>query len=231
MLRKSALHSGIFAVVAVLLALPYVYYMVVYHASGQVAAENNPILMDGMVTEVIRLLVVVFVSCLVGFSWGRGLGFVGLGDWRDLQRNWRPILLFGGILGFLVYFFGDRYFLQMAPGFYPTEMKYAFFIPFYAAMVEEVFARFGVMTFFSKVFRNPYVGNVLAALIFAIGHVNLFKVAGIIYRLNYITVCSLVLNVAISLFFGFIYWRKGLVTAMGIHFVANLRYWVIALFL
>lgn len=231
MLRKNVLYSGIFAVGAVLLALPYVYYMAVYNSPGRVAAENGQILMDGMTTEVVRLLLVVFLSCLIGLSWGKKVGLAGLGHWRDLQRNWQRIVFFGLVMGVLVYLFGDRYFLQMAPGFYPTELKYAIFIPFYAALVEEVFARFGVMTFFSKVFRNPHVGNVLAALIFAMGHVSLFKVAGIIYRLNYITACSFILNVGISLFFGYIYWRKGLVMAMGIHFIANLRYVVIALML
>lgn len=229
MRKKSLLHSAIFAVVAVFLAMPYIYYMVVYNSPGRLAAENGQILMDGMISEVTRLFAVVFLSCLIGFCWGKELGFAGMGHWKDLRRNWRPIVLFGLLMGVLVYIFGDQYFLKMAPGFYPTEMHYAFFIPFYAALVEEVFARFGVMTFFSKVFRNLHVGNVLAALIFAIGHVSLFKVAGIIYRLNYITACSFILNVGISLFFGYIYWRKGLVTAMGIHFIANLRYLVIAL--
>lgn len=230
MWTKKVLFSGIFTVIAVALALPYVYYMLAY-SNPETIILHWPTVAQEILGESVKLAVVVFIACLIGLHWGEELGFAGIGKLEDLRRNWRPVVFFGLLLGVLVYFFGDRHFLKLAPGFYPTQLKFAIFIPFYAALIEEVFARFGVMTLFAKIFRNNHVGNALAAVLFAVGHVNLFQVAGIIYRLNYVTAISFVLNLGISLFFGYIYWKKGLVTAMGIHFIANCRYIVIALLL
>lgn len=224
-------YSVIITLAAVLLALPYIYYMVAYSTPGGMLVEGPHFSWPDFWAEVGELLLVVFIACLIGFAWSKQEGLGGLGSIVDLKRNWQRIMIYGLFMGALVFIFGDRYFMKIAPGFYPTRLKFALFIPFYAALVEEIFTRFGAMTLLVKVFRNKHVANILAALIFAIGHVTMFQVQGVIYRLNYITFCSFILNFGISLFFGYIYWRKGLVTAMGIHFVANLRYVLIAMIL
>ncbi|AZR72081.1 hypothetical protein BBF96_00945 [Anoxybacter fermentans] len=228
-MRKSMIWGGIFTLVAVVLALPYIYFTVVYSTSGNIIEGNGQVPWGKLYFEGVKLALVVFSSCLIGFSWSKSLGLAGFGRVEDLKRNWQWILVYGGFIGLMIYIFGDRYFIKLAPGFYPTQLKFAIFIPIYAALVEETFARFGVMTFLVKIFGSKQIANILAALIFAIGHVNMFKVTGIIYRLNYVTFCSFILNLCVSLFFGYVYWRKGLLTAMGIHFVANLRYVLFAL--
>lgn len=226
---KVLIHSVIYTAVAVLLSFPYIYFMVVSDLNKRVGFEEQGILYRSLAGEGSKLAFIVLLSCLVGFVWSKEVGLSGIGNLEDLKRNWQRILVYGAFIGLAVYTFGDRYFIKYAPGFYPTQLKFALFIPFYAALIEEVFARFGVMTILVKIFRNAHIANIIAAFIFAIGHVNMFQVAGIIYRLNYVTACSFILNIGISLFFGYIYWRKGLMTAMAIHFVANLRYVMIAL--
>lgn len=229
-MRKNIIRSLIFTMVAIVLALPYIYYIVVYNAPNGILGVEQSNLWGRFFIESLKLSIVVLVSCFIGFSWSKDVGLTGWGKVQQIKANWQKIIIYGLVLGLVVYIFGDRYFLKVAPGFYPAELKYAIFIPFYAAFIEEIFTRFGTMTLLAKIFRNNHVANILAAIIFAIGHVNLFQVAGIVYRLNYITICSFVINLGISLFFGYIYWRKGLMIAMAIHFVANLRYIVIALF-
>ncbi|MCK4260298.1 MAG: CPBP family intramembrane metalloprotease [Halanaerobiales bacterium] len=227
-LSRGIIYSGIFTLLAIVLAFPYIYFMVASGSPSHIVDHNVGVPWGELFSEISKLIMVVFLSCMIGFFWSKKVGFAGLGNLMDLRRNWKQILIYGAFIGFLVYIFGDRYFYKVAPGFYPAQLKVAFFIPFYASLVEEIFARFGTMTLFVKIFKNRHIANILAALIFAVGHVNMFQVAGIIYRLNYVTVCSFILNLCISLFFGYIYWRKGLLTAMGIHFVANLRYIIIA---
>lgn len=231
MVKKNLMRSIIFTLVAVVLALPYIYYIIISNTPAEILRVEQANLWGKFFGESLRLFCVVLISCLIGFSWSKGVGLAGWGKIEQLKDNWQQIIIYGLFLGLVIYIFGDRYFLKVAPGFYPTELKYAVFIPFYAALIEEVFTRFGAMTLLAKIFRNNYVANILAAIIFAIGHVNMFQVAGIVYRLNYITVSSFIINLLISLFFGYIYWRKGLVTAMAIHFIANCRYIVIALFI
>lgn len=231
MRRRILIHSGIYTIVAMLLSFPYIYFMVESDLNNRVGFEGQGIFYKTLVGEGSKLAFIVFLSCLVGFIWSKEVGFSGIGNLEDLRRNWQRILVYGAFIGLAVYTFGDRYFIEYAPGFYPTQLKFALFIPFYAALIEEVFARFGVMTILAKIFRNAHIANIIAAFIFAIGHVNMFQVAGIIYRLNYVTACSFILNIGISLFFGYIYWQKGLMTAMAIHFIANLRYVLIALLL
>lgn len=226
---RNIIYSIVCTMVAVILALPYIYYMVAYSTPGGMLVEVDFSWVTFM-QEVVEVVGVIFISCMIGFTWSKSEGLAGLGTVLDIKHNWQRIVVYGMFVGLVVYIFGDRYFMKIAPGFYPRELRFAIFIPFYAALVEEIFTRFGTMTLLVKIFKQKQVANVLAALIFAIGHVNMFQVAGIIYRLNYITFCSFVLNLGISLFFGYIYWRKGLLTAMGIHFIANLRYVVIAFF-
>lgn len=226
---KKINQSLLFTLIAIALALPYITYMILYNSNNSILIGNSSSVGNLIFAEAIKLTIVVFGSCLIGFYWSKKLGFAGFGRIEDIRYNWIQIIVSGTFIGLLIYLFGDRYFLKVAGGYYPSQLKFAIFIPFYAAFVEETFARFGVMTLLARIFGNKHVANFAAAMIFAVGHVNMFKVAGIIYRLNYLTLGSFILNLGISLFFGYIYWKKGLMTAMAIHFVANLRYLIIAL--
>ena len=226
-MKKKLLYGIIFTIIVTILAAPFVYY-VTFHNNSELLIDSQRFLWSEFMREIGKLALVIFISCLIGFGWSKDLGLAGLGEVEDLKKDWVKILISGVFIGFLVYIFGDRYFLRVAREFYPSTLKFALFVPFYAAFVEEVFARFGVMTLGVKILKNKYFASILAATIFAIGHVNLFRISGIVYRLNYLTMSSFILNFLLSLFFGYVYWRKGLVTAMGIHFIANLRYLFIA---
>lgn len=222
-------YSSIFTALAVVMALPFIYFMLM-QVSANFTFDNRVVFFQMLYSESARVAVVILLSCLVGFAWSKRLGLGGVGRLRDLKKHWQLILLAGVVVGGLTYVLGDRNFLRTVPELYPKSLAFAVFIPFYATFVEEVFARFGVMTTLVKIFRNKWVANFLAAFIFAIGHANIFRMTGVFYHLNYLTVCSLLVNLLIGLFFGYIYWRRGLVTAMGIHFIANLRFLLMALF-
>lgn len=222
-------YSSIFTALAVVLALPFIYFMLM-HVAANFAFENRAVFFRLLYSESARVALVIFLSCLAGFTWSKRLGLGGPGRLKDLKKHWQLILLAGIILGGLTYLLGDRTFLRDVPELYPKSLAFAIFIPFYATFVEEIFARFGVMTVLVKIFRNQWVANFLAALIFAVGHANIFRMTGVFYHLSYLTACSLILNLLIGLFLGYIYWRRGLVTAMGIHFIANLRFLLMVLF-
>jgi hypothetical protein len=95
----------------------------------------------------------------------------------------------------------------------------------YGGITEELYLRFGLMTLFvwigSKIFKGTkpvvyWIGIVLAALLFAIGH---FPVVYNSIEEPSFTVLSYVLmgNTVGGLIFGWLYWKKGLESAFIAH--------------
>lgn len=102
---------------------------------------------------------------------------------------------------------------------------------FYGGINEEILLRLGVMTFFAwagtKLTRSAVPGpgvlwtaNVLAALLFGLGHLPATTALGPLTPL--VVVRALVLNGVAGVAFGWLYWRRGLLSAMAAHFSADL---------
>jgi membrane protease YdiL (CAAX protease family) len=107
-----------------------------------------------------------------------------------------------------------------------------FLASFYGGITEELLLRLGVMSFFvwllAKVWRDGngfpkasafLVANVLAALLFGLGH--LPATAALLPLTKLVVVRALVLNGLPGLVFGWLYWKRGLESAMVAHFAAD----------
>ncbi len=99
----------------------------------------------------------------------------------------------------------------------------------YGGLTEEILMRFGLMTFlvwlFSKIFKGTsstvyWIGIVIAAVLFALGHFPIaFQAVGTpsVVLLTYIIVG----NTIGGIIFGWLYWQKGLESAFIAHIFAH----------
>jgi hypothetical protein len=104
----------------------------------------------------------------------------------------------------------------------------------YGGVVEEIIARWGLMNlvaFFAMLFAKQmsntvvYTAILLSGLMYAIGQVPVYLAAGcrpsrrLVYSLVLLSLCQ-------SLFFGFVFWKYGLIAAIIAHSLFHL-YWAI----
>jgi hypothetical protein len=99
----------------------------------------------------------------------------------------------------------------------------------YGGLTEEVLMRFGLMTFLvwvtSKIFKdlNPlvyWIGIILAALVFAVGHFPIaFHAVGT--PSSMLLLYILIGNTIGGVIFGWLYWKKGLESAFIAHILAH----------
>lgn len=171
----------------------------------------------------------VWVGCKLGPKLGLGARFLAGMETMRL-RFFTPALLVSVPGGLLLFF---------APRFAPAELVAAtehFQVPLlsrilYGGISEEVLMRFGLMTFFAwltwRISRKPngsiWVGNVVAAVLFGIGHLPATKLlVGTLSAPIFVYVVGL--NAVFGIAFGVLYHKRGLENAIvghaGAHLVA-----------
>ena len=168
-----------------------------------------------------------------------GLGFPGLERWlggaRDAHALRRPTaaLPWGvgaalAIIGLSLAFPLPATSITAAPTWWQGLLA-----AFYGGIAEEVLVRLGVMTglvwLFSRVWRERdggvpraamWLGIVGAALLFGAGHL---PVASLVYGLTPRIITTIVgLNAVAGVVFGWLYWRRGLGSAIAAHFAADI---------
>jgi hypothetical protein len=102
----------------------------------------------------------------------------------------------------------------------------------YGGIDEEILLRLGLMTLLvwlgarlTRADGQPgrgvmWTANILAALLFGLGH--LPATAALVPLTSIVVVRAIVLNGLAGLVFGWLYWRRGILTAMASHFCADL---------
>lgn len=113
-----------------------------------------------------------------------------------------------------------------------------FLAGFYGGIVEEVFSRLFLMSLVAwlgtKLFRKRTVGlssgifwmaNVIVAILFGLGH--LPSASMVMHITPAIVGLALVLNGIPAICFGYLFWKRGLESAMIAHFAADFVVWVI----
>ncbi|MGA9997249.1 MAG: CPBP family intramembrane glutamic endopeptidase [Pyrinomonadaceae bacterium] len=110
---------------------------------------------------------------------------------------------------------------------------------FYGGVVEEILTRLFFLSLFvwllNKLLRRRtqgqvsagvfWVANILVAIIFGLGHL---PIASLMMKITTAAVVeALLLNAIASLTFGYLYWKRGLETAMFAHFSADFMLFVI----
>ena len=197
-----------------------------------------------VIPSTIALSILTFVTAGPGLYLGRkiGLGVPRLeaimvrqaGCWRDLIADVKIAFPIGLVLGLLLV--GLRYFLS---DYLPTELPEFGFRGFWggalisasAAIGEEVWFRLGLMTilvwFASKIFNQESPGPtiiwsalILVSLLFGMAHFP--------HLASYDSATptgifgTLFGNVIVSIFYGWLYWKRGLLSAIIAHFSVDL---------
>jgi len=151
--------------------------------------------------------------------------------WGVLRRQGRPALI-GAILGAIVLFIYGLFQPWLMPELLAaaeaTEQPLLMRL-LYGGITEELLLRWGVMSLFvwllwrigqrGRGVAKPGVvwgGNLLAALLFGIGHLPAVAAYGISFTLPMV-LAIIVGNTLAGLVFGWLYWRKGLEAAILAH--------------
>jgi membrane protease YdiL (CAAX protease family) len=204
-----------------------------------------------VVAEVVTTSVVSFLAILLGLKLGQplGLGWPPIAGFDSGPRRFRrtgSTLLLAVVLGiasvialgtalvtlhwvlsqFLPSGIGDE-----ANQFVEPPWWAGILVSIAAGVREEVWLRLGVMTTIVWVLtklthqRDPRPATIWSGIIFAsllFGLMHLPKASGLVALTAPLIVYVLLGNGVVSLFFGWLYWRKGLIAAMTAHFTQDI---------
>jgi len=228
------LAAGVASVVAI---FPYILTM-----QGEVLSELPIPLPVVFLASVMQSTVLLAIAIFVGLLLGKKVGLRTplLSHWLDNQSTastWRDIARQSTVLGILVgvaIIVADKIFLLFIA---PIESVSApvwqgFLASFYGGVVEEMLLRLFLMTLlvwiFSKLGKQKntpsavsmWTAIILASIIFGLCHLPATVVLTDLTPL--VVVRAIVLNSIGGVVFGWLYWKKGLESAMIAHFTADL---------
>ncbi len=205
----------------------------------------------GIIITTISQTITLFILVLIGerCMHRTGLGAPIIQAWLDkkdvppLQKNWVLIAAVVSFVGALFVMLMDHFLFMPNIGV-TEEVSVApwwqgLLAMFYGGFTEELMVRFFVMTFIvwllAIITRKQresipavyfYIGIVLATLLFGIGH--LPAVAQMFGELSALLVVrTVLLNGLLGLWFGYLYWKKGLEYAFIAHMAADIMIHVI----
>lgn len=224
-------------VASTVLALPYIFAL----QRSLIEQAGQPLWLVG-VASVVQASILLAVAVFFGLKLAKTLNFnpfVLLDSSAPLGENIKRIAKLGipvGAIVALVIKFGDFFFLKSIP-----ELKIAAeVIPFwkallvapYGGVVEELLMRLFLVTLLAwvlgKIFKAQEVVKnnwimwaaiVLVSVIFGLGH--LPATATIVALTPIVVIRAIVLNGIGGLFFGWLYWKKGLEYAIVAHFTTD----------
>jgi len=228
--RHVLLKSLALAIPATLLALPYFYFLLFDFPrnGGASGFDNAQALLRG---QLAMIFAICMLSAIGGIMFTRRLNLPGIGD----ITRWRyelPYLMGGGLtLMVIAYLAFDRYFYSVSPESYPDLSLYMILLPIKGAFTDELILRFGLVTIGVGICRNRYGGAVLVAVFAAILSFKYLEFAGVPMEWNYICIMQLFLSFAVNLILGIVFVTRGLLSAMTVKLMVEMRYGLAALFL
>lgn len=204
--------------------------------------------LDMFSPQTLKLLILInptlllFISIFLGiFTFNKvGLRSPILGKlvgFSDQYYNWKEILIYGIALGTLsgILIVLVSHFYKLA---YPAEFTvlnkdiqlHIVTRLLYGGITEEILTRFGLMSLFvylfSLIIKSPsnlkfWLGIITSSLLFALGHLPVVFQA--VSNPGFATIVYILIGNSIAgVLFGWLYWRKGLESAMLAHMVAHL---------
>ncbi len=215
--------------------------------SGATASMPLPILiLLSLVQSGVLLALLTGAGLFLAPRSGLSLPFLtALADRRPIAPGWGGTLLRAALIGAgaaLAIFGLERLLFMPAmatqglafPEQVPTPVWQRFLASFYGGITEEVIVRLFLMTLLvwlgAKVSRGAtgkpkagvyWIAIIIAALVFGLGHLPVTAAMGL--PLNGLIVTrALVLNGVAGFVFGWLYWQRGLESAMAAHFTADL---------
>jgi len=217
------LKSLALAICCTLFTLPYFHYLIFV-----VLPEGlNPWTL--LLSELLLLFILCFLSSMVGFSFSKKFGLPGFGDIESLKGSMNLLLTLGAIMTCLSYFLFDRYFFSISPVSYPENMVYIISMPFKGAFAEETILRLCLVTLSVGIIKHKGAGVLMASILGSLFTVKYFHFMGIEYGFNYLFVTHLLLSFTSNLLLGFLFVTRGLVYAMALKFLFGMKYGLVTL--
>lgn len=221
-LRRAGLLAGL-AMVAV---VPFAYRSA--HTFADAVVRNTRLSPEeALRVDLIRLATLIILSALVGSAFSERYRLGGLGRWPGLLAL-RLHLAAVPVFGVLSYLAFGRVLAARLPGTFPDEPIWALAYALKGAAFDEVVARYGLMTIFAGLAR-PAIANLLQALFFTATIWKGLGFFGVDASYDAYFLLSVGSAFGLHLYLGAIYARHGLIPAMGLHFLYDLRFLLHAL--
>ncbi len=226
--RETAGKSLILSEVCVIAALPYLYYMYFIGMRKIILKtflpEHLPYL---MMFDVWYIFIATFLCGLCGFGWSKTYGLAGFGSFSDIKHNWLKLLIIGVLIAVVSCLFFDRSFRAMAPYYYPKNPVCALFMPLNSAIFIETI-RFGMVSLVQRLIKNSHFANFSIAFFFAIAGLKSFSFVGVNFDWTFVALTCFILTIVLNVVYGYIFIKKGVVCAIFVHFVAELKFLILA---
>lgn len=226
--RKVGSKSLILSQVCVIASLPYLYYMYFIGMREIILKtflpKHLPYLMTFQVWEV---FIATFLGAMCGFAWSEKYGLCGFGSFPEIKKEWLKLVIIGILIGIISYLLFDRPFKEKAPYYYPTNLIWAFSIPINSAFFIETI-RFGMISLVVRLVKNVHLANFSIAFFFAIAGLRSFNFVGLTFNWTMLMIVCFILTVLLNLIYGYIFIKKGLISAILVHLVADMKFLVLA---
>jgi len=218
--------------------------------SPALAQAFTPLLLVGAIIQgAVMFSIFIFVGLLLARRYNLGLPIVegllkGENQTKQIKSILWPSIAFGSLGGVLIILLSFLW-PSLAVTFLKAETLVApwkgFLASFYGGIGEEIFARLFLMTLFiwfiSKIKRSSksaasnatvWTAIILSSILFGLGHLPI--TSGITAITTSVVLRAILLNGIVSVMFGWLYWKKGLESAMIAHFSADIVLHVITPF-
>lgn len=228
--RDMLIKSTGLALPAAILAIPYFYFLLFdfQRKSGLRGFDNAPALLWG---QTAMIFIICLFSAFAGSLFTRRLGLPGFGDIRQWKKEAPYLAAAGLVLMLFIYLSFDRYFYAVSPGSYPDLSVYMILLPLKGTFTEELILRYGLVTIAVGICRNRYGGAALVAGFATILSLEYFEFAGIALTWNYICIMQLLLAFLANFILGAVFVTRGLMAAMTVKLMLEMRYALAALLL
>lgn len=228
--RDMLVKSAGLAVPAAILAIPYFYFLLFDfpRQSGPDSLQNAQALLWG---QTAMIFIICLFSGFAGSLFTPRLNLPGLGNLRQWKQEALYLAAAGLALMLVIYLAFDRYFYTVLPGFYPDFSLYMVLLPLKGAFTEELILRYGLVTIAVGICRNRYGGAAMVAGFATILSLEFFQFAGISLEWNYICIMQLILAFLANFILGAVFVTRGLLAAMTMKLMLEMRYALVALLL
>ncbi|MBK6685045.1 MAG: CPBP family intramembrane metalloprotease [Deltaproteobacteria bacterium] len=220
--------AGLLAGLAMIAVVPYAYRSAYTFADAvRRTARLSP--EEVLRADLISLATLIVLAALVGSAFSERYRLGGLGRWPTLGTM-RLHLVLAPVVGVVSYLAFGRVLATRLPGTFPEDLGWALAYAVKGAIFDEVVARYGLMTIFAGLTR-PAVANLLQATFFTATIWKGLGFFGVDASYDAYFLLSVVSSFGLHLYLGSVYARHGLLPAMVLHFLYDLRFLLHALLL
>jgi hypothetical protein len=220
--------TGWVAGAAFLAVVPYAYrtsttFAQVLERRAKISAE------EALTADLGMMATLVVLAALIGSVFAERNKLAGIGDLGAVRRAWRYVAV-APVLAVASYFVFGRALAARLPGWFPSELEWALLYAIKGAVFDEVVARYGMMTVFAGLTRI-WVANLLQAIFFTAMIWKGLGFFGMAASWDGPFIAAVVSSFGLHLLFGGVCARHGLLSAMCVHLVYDLRFALHALLL